>query len=521
LGEGGFGKVYRGIVHGTIVAIKELKDETISQVASRISGFEGEIRIFSTLNHENILKFMGACLPTSTSATPYYAFLTELAENGSLYDCLYGQARVPVKFSFSKKMSIIAEIVSGMTYLHNLEKPVFHLDLKTANILLDSNYSVRIADFGLSKLFGNHLISSGVSTFIGGTPYYMSPEILDGKFDMNTGDKADVYAFGILLNEFMDEKIPYTGVLNEKSKFTDLKNKVTKGEEYGVNRPILAKGPSVIKELIKRCWKLVLEERPSFKEIRAEKPWDKAKLTSSATSDKNTQQLLELFKGDIKAIQFGYFVEKCREVLNESLRLFIPDPIAGPFDEPFVRTLVAALDIPSGKEKVNEENVRRILTWVNKSKKNEMLDLLYSFMNKEYFFGVMDDDQVKLQFTRDKVKPGSYLVRWSNVHGAFVLDYIPKKKKNQAADHIESLNLTVSSIQELETALTKTLSDLSISKDAVVKTRPEKLQSLKIKEKFITSDQPSYIQAGAPSVGASRADLSGNGSTVSHYEFIL
>jgi len=97
----------------------------------------------------------------------------------------------------------------------------------------------------------------------------------------------------------------------------------------------------------------------------------------------------------------------------------------------------------------------------------------------------------------------------------------PKKKKNQAADHIESLNLNVSSIQELETALTKTLSDLSISKDSVVKTRPEKLQSLKIKEKFITSDQPSYIQAGTPSVGATRADLSGNGSTVSHYEFIL
>jgi len=101
--------------------------------------------------------------------------------------------------------------------------------------------------------------------------------------------------------------------------------------------------------------------------------------------------------------------------------------------------------------------------------------------------------------------------------------YSQKKKKEgqTSAEHIESLNLNVSSIQELETALTKTLSDLGIPKDAVVKTRPEKLQALKIKEKFITSDSTSYSQSGNPSVGATRVDLSGTGSTVSHYEFIL
>jgi len=475
---------------------------------------------------------MGACLPTSTDETPYYAFLTELAENGSLYDCLYNLARIPVKFSFSKKMQIVSEIVSGMSYLHNLEIPVFHLDLKTANILLDANYSVRIADFGLSKLFGpGHLLNSGVNSFIGGTPFYMAPEILDGKFDITTGAKADVYAFGILVNEILDEKIPYigTGILNDKSKFDDLKAKVLKGEEGGKHRPVLANGPSVLKDLIKNCWKADLKERPTFKHLQQTKPWDEAKKSSAAASDKNIQTLLELFNNN-KSVKFGAFSKKCSEVLSEHVRLFLNDENEGPFEGIYIRTLIVALELTSGRDAVTEDSVRRLLSWVAKSKKNEILDLLYSFFNKDFFFGFLTDEQVRDKFIN--AKSGSYLVRWSNVKGSFVLDYIPKKKKKdgkpkeKAETVIESLPLhSVTSIQELETALAKHLNDLGINdKENVLKNRPAVLQALKIKEKYITSDYSGYHQekgGGVNPSGLARVDLSGVGATVSHYEFIL
>jgi len=118
-------------------------------------------------------------------------------------------------------------------------------------------------------------------------------------------------------------------------------------------------------------------------------------------------------------------------------------------------------------------------------------------------------------------------VRWSNVQGTFTLDYIPKKDKKKdkkpTEAYIESLPLHVSSIQDLDTALAKHLSDLGISKETVVKNRPQVLQSLKIKEKYITSDYSGYHTEKNvhSSGGATRVDLSGVGTTVSHYEFIL
>jgi len=454
---------------------------------------------------------MGACVPIGQEKEPYYAFLTELAENGSLYDCLYQRSRVPVKFSFSKKLTIISEIVSGMTYLHYLENPVFHLDLKTANILLDANYSVRIADFGLSKLCGQN----SVMNFIGGTPYYMAPEILMGAFDLQNGAKADMYAFAVLVNEFLDERLPYTSVIGEKDKFGSFIDRVKAGEEPGKNRPVMAHGPSALKDMIKSCWKTKLEERPTFKDLRQQKPWEAAKVSSSAAGDKNTAQLVELFTHN-KTISFSGFVKKFANILSETSRLFLKSE-EGPFDGVYIRTLIVALDLAKGTEQVTEESVRRLLTWVTKSRKNEILDFLYSFFTKDYFFGIIDDNSAK-EYLSKSAKAGIYLVRWSNQAGTFVLDYIPKKKKG-AEMMIESMHLGVASIIDLESSLSKTLSELSLSKESIVGNRPERLVSLKIKEKFVASDFSGYLMdVGKKS--QQKADL-GGASTESHYEFIL
>jgi hypothetical protein len=240
---------------------------------------------------------------------------------------------------------------------------------------------------------------------------------------------------------------------------------------------------------------------------------------------------LELFSAHTKNVKFGTFAKKFGEVLSESNRLFMSDEIEGPFDSQYIRVLVEALNLESGRHSVNEDTVRRLLNWVSKSKKNEILDLLYGFLTKDYFFGFMEDDEVKQTFSKEKVKPGSYIVRWSNSVGAFVLDYIPKKKEAKKKEskeskdvHIESMPLREAiSIQDLESSLTKVLTDLSLEKGAHLSFRSEKLKALKIKEKYVTSDYSGYHNDNSAnsSLGATRqADLSG-GTTVSHYEFIL
>jgi len=154
---------------------------------------------------------------------------------------------------------MISEIVEGMNYLHTRPEPIYHFDLKSANILLNSNYSVRIADFGLARILDYKSFLSGANTYIGGTPLYMAPEILEGSVDqqnLTLLPKADVYSFAILVNELLDEKKPYSKVLGPKSTFDHLKNKVVlAGETPGKHRPDLAIESAPLPDMIKSCWK--------------------------------------------------------------------------------------------------------------------------------------------------------------------------------------------------------------------------------------------------------------------------
>jgi len=292
------------------------------------------------------------------------------------------------------------------------------------------------------------------------------------------------------------------------------------------NRPALTKGPSTIKDLIKRCWQTDKNKRPTFKAMQEENPWVKAKQGAAVNTDKTIQSLLDLFTAHSKNVKFGSFAKRFGEVLSESQRLFMSDEFEGPFDSQYIRVLIEALNLESGRHSVNEDSVRRLINWVSKCKKTEILDLLYSFLLRDYFFGFMEEEEVRKTFSRDKAKPGSYIVRWSNSLGCFVLDYIPKKGKNKDSKdeaHIESTPLREAvSIQDVESSLTKVLADLSLEKGSYLPNRSVKLTALKIKEKYTTSDFGGYHNDTNPQagLGATRADLSG-GTTISHYEFIL
>ncbi|KAJ3696448.1 hypothetical protein LUZ61_000153 [Rhynchospora tenuis] len=188
LGEGGFGVVYKGILHKTTVAIKMLKDGS-SQGANE---FNQEVEILGKIRHPNLVTLIGACLETRT-------LIYEYLPNGSLEDRLKCKNNM-LPLSWQARVRISFEICSALSFLH-CSKPhgIVHGDLKPDNILLDSNNVSKISDFGLCRQL-NWTDSASMpyqwTDCLKGTLAYMDPDYFStGKIT----PKYDVYSFGIML----------------------------------------------------------------------------------------------------------------------------------------------------------------------------------------------------------------------------------------------------------------------------------------------------------------------------------
>ncbi|KAJ6774767.1 hypothetical protein OIU79_018037 [Salix purpurea] len=197
LGEGGFGKVYKGWIdektyapsdslRGMVVAIKKLKSESEQGFA--------EWKVFSALNL-NCLNNQESCISTfnNRSVTKFPVFL-EFVTN----PLMEGNPNIdPLSWDIRLKIAIGA--ARGLAFLHTSEKQVIYRDFKASNILLDGNYNAKISDFGLAKS-GPAGEESHVTTRIMGTYGYAAPEyIATGHLYV----KSDVYGFGVVLLEIM------------------------------------------------------------------------------------------------------------------------------------------------------------------------------------------------------------------------------------------------------------------------------------------------------------------------------
>lgn len=181
LGEGGYGKVYLGTYLGQTVAIKEYG---LKRKESIKLNFLREVKVLSELRHPNILLYMGVI----TNHREKYYMVTEYMERGSLYDHLHGKYKT--RFSEEKMFDMIEDIVIGMRYM--IDKNYFHCDLKSNNILIDENWTVKLCDFGLAI----NRRKSRKKGKITGTPNWMAPEILRGqRFE----EASDVYSFGLVV----------------------------------------------------------------------------------------------------------------------------------------------------------------------------------------------------------------------------------------------------------------------------------------------------------------------------------
>ncbi|CAN0893062.1 LEAF RUST 10 DISEASE-RESISTANCE LOCUS RECEPTOR-LIKE PROTEIN KINASE-like 1.2 [Linum grandiflorum] len=189
LADGGFGTVYYGkLKDGREVAVKRLYETNYK----RVEQFMNEIDIPTRLRHRNLVSLYGCTSRHSRELLLVYEYIP----NGTVADHLHGAKAKPGSLPWSVRINIAVETASALTYLHASE--IIHRDVKTNNILLDHNFVVKVADFGLSRLFPNDV--SHVSTAPQGTPGYVDPEYHQC---YQLTSRSDVFSFGVVLVELI------------------------------------------------------------------------------------------------------------------------------------------------------------------------------------------------------------------------------------------------------------------------------------------------------------------------------
>ncbi|KAF0916714.1 hypothetical protein E2562_011563 [Oryza meyeriana var. granulata] len=197
IGEGGFGRVYEGILEdGERVAVKILKRD--DQQGTR--EFLAEVEMLSRLHHRNLVKLIGICTEEHIRCLVY-----ELVPNGSVESHLHGSDKGTAPLDWDARLKIALGAARALAYLHEDSSPrVIHRDFKSSNILLEHDFTPKVSDFGLARTAideGNEHISTRVM----GTFGYVAPEYaMTGHLLV----KSDVYSYGVVLLELLTGRKP-------------------------------------------------------------------------------------------------------------------------------------------------------------------------------------------------------------------------------------------------------------------------------------------------------------------------
>ncbi|CAI9276047.1 unnamed protein product [Lactuca saligna] len=197
LGQGGFGCVYRGVLsNGNLVAVKIL-----NKLKGNNEDFINEVASVGKTSHVNIVSLVGFCFEGNKKALIY-----EFMPNGSLEKFIYNQASSSInQLGWEKLHEIAIGIARGLEYLHiGCNTRILHFDIKPHNILLDQDFSPKISDFGLAKLFPKQRSMISMSR-MRGTPGYIAPEVYSRNFGQ-VSHKSDVYSYGMMILEMVGGK---------------------------------------------------------------------------------------------------------------------------------------------------------------------------------------------------------------------------------------------------------------------------------------------------------------------------
>ncbi|XP_010663975.1 probable serine/threonine-protein kinase PIX13 isoform X1 [Vitis vinifera] len=271
LGEGGFGRVFKGWVDektyaptkvsvGIPVAVKKSNPES----EQGLKEWQSEVKFLGKFTHPNLVKLLGYCWEDKQFLLVY-----EYMQKGSLENHLFRVGAEPLTWEIRLKIAIGA--ARGLAFLHTSEKTVIYRDFKSSNVLLDGDYNAKLSDFGLAKL-GPSNGDSHVTTRIVGTYGYAAPEyIATGHLYV----KSDVYGFGVVLlemltgNQALDLNRP-PGQQNlvewAKPSLTN-KRKLKKIMDPRLRDQYPLKAAAQAAELILKCLESDPKNRPSMEEV--------------------------------------------------------------------------------------------------------------------------------------------------------------------------------------------------------------------------------------------------------------
>ena len=246
IGRGASGDVYRvtwkskklGKIQAAAKKIPIFKDGNIEEK------FGNEVNYLQSLNHPNIIAYYGHVITHD-----HLIIVTEYATKGTLYDYLKKKDRLPPEL----KLKWAIQAVRGLKYLQ--DKNILHRDIKSINLLIDSEDNLKICDFGIAK----DLTSTKTTKNLKGSIKYIPPEAFHFTSDSKLSPKADIFAFGIILWELETCQEPYEGLGFERIMWL---------VGHDNKRPeIPASCPDHLRELMQECWDKKREKRPDAEEI--------------------------------------------------------------------------------------------------------------------------------------------------------------------------------------------------------------------------------------------------------------
>ena len=243
--QGAFGKLYRGTYNGEDVAIKILERPENDPAKAQLmeQQFQQEVTMLATLKHSNIVRFIGACRKPMV-----WCIVTEYAKGGSVRQFLMKRQNRSVPLKLAVKQAL--DVARGMAYVHGLL--LIHRDLKSDNLLIFGDKSIKIADFGVARI---EVQTEGMTPETG-TYRWMAPEMIQHR---PYTQKVDVYSFGIVLWELITGMLPFQNMTAVQAAFAVVNKNV---------RPIIPNDClPVLRDIMTRCWDPNPDVRPPFAEI--------------------------------------------------------------------------------------------------------------------------------------------------------------------------------------------------------------------------------------------------------------
>uniref|UniRef100_A0A4W3J850 Mitogen-activated protein kinase kinase kinase n=1 Tax=Callorhinchus milii TaxID=7868 RepID=A0A4W3J850_CALMI len=230
LGSGAQGAVFLGKFRGEDVAIKKVREQK-----------ETDIKHLRRLKHPNIIAFKGVCMQA-----PCYCIIMEYCAHGQLYEVLRAGRQVTPQLLVDWSSGI----ASGMSYLHLYK--IIHRDLKSPNVLVTHDDTVKISDFGTSK----QLSDKSTKMSFAGTVAWMAPEVIRNE---PVSEKVDIWSFGVVLWELLTGEVPYKDV--------DSSAIIWGVGSNSLHLPLPSTAPDGFSILMKQTWHSKPRNRPSFRQI--------------------------------------------------------------------------------------------------------------------------------------------------------------------------------------------------------------------------------------------------------------